>query len=124
ARFRRRGAVRLSPRERREPQFARDRLVSLRPDRRYGPRQRARQLRGPERSGRLVRRLQYVAELAGDGLADVRTRSIHDDARNPLRRLGVAQRGTLREPAWTPEQYAAVLDDDQQRRRSLLPRVV
>ena len=77
-----------------------------------------------ERSRRVVRWFQHLAELAGHGLAHVRTRSLYDHAGNALRRLGLARRDSIREPTRGSEQYAVVLDDDQQRRGPLLSRLV
>ena len=37
---------------------------------------------------------------------------------------GSLERDPIREPAWSGQQYAAVLDDDQQRRRPLLSGLV
>ena len=45
---------------------------------------------GPERAGRVVRRLQHLTGLGGDRIRDLHARQVQEHARASLHRLGHA----------------------------------
>ena len=72
----------------------------------------------------LLRLVQYAAEVAGEGVGDVREESIHEHVRDAVRRVGQPQCDVVRESSGDASNTRRVFGQRQQRRRCLLPGLV